>query len=60
MKKPRPLSQDGSLSLAYVSDDPRLVYIKPKNGKYICENQWVYQEHVKFVLIDFSDKNLFK
>ena len=43
MKKPRPLSQDGSLSLAYVSDDPRLVYIKPKSGTYMYISSVKYQ-----------------
>jgi len=33
LKKPRPLSADGSLSFAFVSDEPRLIYIKPKTGE---------------------------
>ena len=35
LKKPRPLSHDGSLSIAYVSDVLRLVYIKPIVGQLI-------------------------
>ena len=35
IKKPRPLSHNGSLSLAFVADVPRLVYIKPKTGEYL-------------------------
>lgn len=34
VKKPKPLSSDGSLTLATVSDNPRLIYINTKQGKY--------------------------